>query len=565
VRTPIEEGRKVEQVWIEATTIGDLVDREAARRPGKEALVFPDVRVTYAELSRRSDELARSLRGLGVAPQDKVGILMPNCLDFAVALFGAAKLGAVVVPINGRFRTHELGHVIEHADLRVLLTVAGPAGSVDYPGLIAQVFVDLATADPRALALSGAPLLRQVVDLGASGLPGFLDRASFEDAAAGVDAAEVRALQQRVRLRDIALLMYTSGTTAKPKGCLLTHEALVRHGRNVALTCFWLTADDRFWDPLPLFHIGGIVPMLGTLSVGACYYHAGHFDPTQALDTLEQERITVAYPAFETIWLGVLNHPRFPHADLSALRLIQNIAVPERLAQMQRLLPGAIEVSSFGSTESSSNLTLTRPDDDEDVRLNTLGHAVPGVELRIVDHVTGEDCEVDEVGELLFRGYSLFEGYYKAPELTAEAIDGDGWFHSGDLASMDAAGRLVYAGRMKDMLKVGGENVSAVEVESFLAAHPAIDIVNVVGAPDARYADVPAAFVQLKPGARLDERELIDFCVGRIATYKIPRYVRIVDEWPMSGTKIQKFVLRERIAAELAERGIAEAPKLQKG
>jgi fatty-acyl-CoA synthase len=555
------EGHMGRTVFIEATTLGDLLDRRAAS--GAPAVVFPDVRVTYGELAQRSDHFARALRALGVGRGDKVGILLPNCLDFVVALFAAAKLGAIAVPVNGRFRTHELSQIIAHADIAVLVTAAGPAGTVDYPDLIAQVFPELAAQDPRALRLDGAPCLRQVVDLGSAGAPGLLDRAAFESGAGQVAPDEVTAMQERVRVRDVALLMYTSGTTSNPKGCLLTHEALVRHGRNVAINRFWLTAEDRFWDPLPLFHIGGIVPMLGCFAVGATYYHAGHFDATQALDTLERERITVAYPAFETIWLGVLNHPRFPEADLSALRLIQNIAVPERLVQMQKALPGAIEVSSFGSTESSSNLTLTLPDDDHDARMNTLGHPLPGIEIRIADHVTGEACAAGEVGELLFRGYSLFEGYYKEPELTAAAIDPDGWFHSGDLATMDAAGRLIYSGRLKDMLKVGGENVSAVEVESFLAAHPAVDIVNVVGAPDARYDEVPAAFVQLKPGATLAERELIDFCIGRIATYKIPRYVRVVDEWPMSGTKIQKFVLREQIAAELRERGITEAPKLE--
>jgi fatty-acyl-CoA synthase len=548
-------------VFIEATTIGDLVDRQGTRSD-REALVFPDARVTYAQLVELTDDFARSLCALDVGPGDKVGILLPNCLDFVVALIATTKIGAVAVPINGRLRTHDLGQVIGHADVRVLLTQAGPEGTVDYPELITQVFLDLAEGDSKSLNLELAPTLRNIVDLGGSQLPGMMHRHAFESAASRVSLDNVKVRQERVRLRDIALLMYTSGTTSRPKGCLLTHEAIVRHGRSVALNRFALDTDDRFWDPLPLFHIGGIVPMLGTFAVGATYYHAGHFDPTQALDTLERERITVAYPAFETIWLGVLNHPRFAEADLSALRLIQNIAVPERLVQMQKALPSAIEVSSFGSTESSSNLTLTRSDDDYDARMHTLGHPLPGVEVRIEEPGTGRECAVDEVGELLFRGYMLFEGYYKEPELTAEAIDADGWFHSGDLAALDPDGRLIYAGRLKDMLKVGGENVSAVEVESFLAGHPAVEIVNVVGAPDARYGEVPAAFVQVRDGATLDEQELIEFCVGRIATYKIPRYVRVVHEWPMSGTKIQKFVLRERIAVELAERGVTEAPKI---
>jgi len=550
-------------MWIEATTLGDLVDRAAVRSHGP-ALVLPEARLTYPELSELTDRVARALHALGVSAGDKVGILMPNCVDFIATLFGAAKLGAVVVPFNGRFKTHELGHVVAHSDARVLVTAAGPTGTVDYPDLLAEVFPELPDQDARSLKLESAPLLRQIVDHGGE-RPGFLSRADFEAGAANVDLHEVKQLQERVRIRDVALLMYTSGTTAKPKGCLLTHEALVRHGRNVALSRFFLTSDDRFWDPLPLFHIGGIVPMLGCFSVGATYCHAGHFDPDVALRMLEEERVTVAYPAFETIWLQVLNHPRFAEADLRSIRLIQNIAVPERLIRMQEAMPWAAEVSSFGATECSSNLTLPLPDDPYDARMNTLGHPVPGMEIRVVDPETGEVRPPNVVGELLFRGYACFEGYYKDPQLTAAAIDDDGWFHSGDLGKLDADGRFIYTGRLKDMLKVGGENVSALEVEDFLASHEAIDIVQVVGAPDARYGEVPAAFVQLKPGHKLDEDELISFCVGKIATFKVPRYVRVVDEWPMSGTKIQKYVLRERIANELHDRGIREAPRIAIG
>lgn len=549
-----------EMTWIEATTIGDLVSRMAERSDGV-ALAFPAVGFTYPELDEMTTRFARGLRALEVGRGDKVGIFMPNCAEFVAALIGAAKIGAIPVPINGRFKVRELGHVVAHADLRVLFTARTEGGVADYPALLLETFPGMAGQDPESLELAELPHLRQVIDMTTP--TGFLGREDFERLAERVTEEEVRALQARVRVRDVGMLMYTSGTTAKPKGCLLTHEALVRHGRNVALTRFRLTAEDRFWDPLPLFHIGGIVPMLGCFSVGAAFHHAGHFNPDQAIDTLERERITVAYPAFETIWLGVLNHPRFAQADLSALRLIQNIAVPERLIQMQKVLPNAIEVSSFGATECSSNLTLPLPEDSYETRMYTLGRPLSGMEVRIVDPETGEERAPREVGELLFRGYARFEGYYKDPELTAQAIDEDGWFHSGDLAAVDDDGRLTYAGRLKDMLKVGGENVSALEIEDFLASHPAIDIVNVVSAPDARYTEVPAAFVQLKPGQTLTEQELIEFCVGQLATYKIPRYMRVVEEWPMSGTKIQKFVLRGQIAAELEQRGISEAPKIE--
>jgi fatty-acyl-CoA synthase len=549
--------------FIEVTTVGDLVDRAATRTDG-DAIVFPDVRVTYPELAAETTRFARSLRGLGVCAGDKVAILMPNCLDFAVAFVAAAKLGAVTVPVNGRFKAHELTHVISHADVKVLLTSAGPVAATDYPGMLAQVFPAAADQDAQALDLPDAPLLRQIVDLGGS-TPGFMTREAFEAAGTEIADEEIETLQARVRVRDIALLMYTSGTTAKPKGCLLSHEAVVRHGRNVAQSRFFLTPEDRYWDPLPLFHIGGIVPMLSCFSVGCAFVHAGYFDADVALRQLEEERCTVAYPAFETIWLGVLNHPQLAEADLSRLRIIQNIATPERLIYMQERMPWIAEVSSYGATECSSNLTLPLPDDPYEARMHTLGHPLPGIEIKIVDPETRLERPVGEVGELAFRGYSRFEAYYKEPELTASVTDAEGWFYSGDLGKLDEAGRLIYSGRLKDMLKVGGENVAAIEVEDFLCRHPAIDIAQVVGAPDTRYQEVPAAYLQLKPGATVTEQEIIDFCIGQIATYKVPRYVRFVAEWPMSGTKIQKFVLREQLTAELEAQGITEAPRIQAG
>jgi fatty-acyl-CoA synthase len=537
-------------MWIEVTTVGDLLGRQAERSPDCDALVFPEVRLTYRELSERSDDMARSLLGLGVAAGDKVGILMPNCVDFVLALFGAARIGAVSVPINARFKTHELGHVISHADVRVLLTRAAPSGMSDYPAMISEVLPGVEDQDPRRLALATAPSLRQMVDLGA-GARGFLTRAELETAADGVSPEQLEMRRQAVRVRDIAVLMYTSGTSGRPKGCLLTHEALVRHGANVARSRFELTSDDSFWDPLPLFHIGGIVPMLGCFSVGAKYCHAGHFDPGVALRMLERERCTVLYPAFETIWLQVLDHPEFDRTDLSAVGLIQSICVPERLMQLEARMPWVAQVSSYGATECASNLTLSRADDAYEARMQTLGRPLPGMEIKVVDAEAGDECPPGVVGELCFRGYACFEGYYKDPEGTSASFDDDGFFHSQDLAQLTGDGRLIYAGRLKDMLKVGGENVSALEVEGYLLSHPAIAIAQVVAAPDARYGEVPAAFVQLKRGATIAEREVIDFCVGRIASFKVPRHVRIVEDWPMSGTKIQKFVLRERIAEEL--------------
>jgi fatty-acyl-CoA synthase len=550
----------VPRTFIEVTTVGDLVDRAATESTG-DAIVFPDERVTFPELAALTDRFARSLRGLGVGPGDKVGILMPNQLDFVAGFLGAAKLGAVTVPVNGRFKEHELSHVIAHADISVLLCAAGPDDAVDFPELLARVFPDAAAQDPERLELESAPLLRNLVHLNGE-RAGFLTREAFDAAATSVDEDELRTLQSRVRVRDVAVLMYTSGTTAKPKGCLLTHEAIVRHGANVQRTKFLMTAEDRFWDPLPLFHIGGIVPMLGCLGLRATFVHAGHFDPLVSLHQLQDERCTVAYPAFDLIWLAILDHPRYAEFDLSRLRVVQSITTPERLRDLQRRMPWAAFVTSFGATECSSNLTLGGADDSDQIRVETLGTVVPGNELKIVDPETGVERAPGETGELCLRGYARFEGYFKDPERTALAIDGEGWFHTGDLGSVDEGGYLRYAGRLKDMLKVGGENVAAIEIEDYLVRHPAVNIAVVVGVRDARYEEVPAAFIQLAPGQTLDEDELIAFCVGRIATFKVPRYVRFVTEWPMSGTKIQKFVLAEQIAGELDEQGILEAPKI---
>jgi fatty-acyl-CoA synthase len=546
---------------IQVTTIGDLVDHQA-QRSHNDALVMPGARLTYPQLSELTDRVAASLLALGVGRGDKVAVLMPNTIDYVAALIASAKLGAITVPINGRFKVHECSHVVGHSDAKILITAADPHGT-DYPALIGEVFPELrnhCAADE--LELASAPFLRRIVNLDSTTPGGCLTRADFERAGERINVEQVKAMQARVRVRDIALLVYTSGTTARPKGCLLTHEALTRHGENIARTRFLLTEQDSFWDPLPLFHCGGIVPMFGCFAVGAKFCHPGFFEPKAALRTMEQERCTVLYPTFEPIWCAVLDHPDFAATDLSAVRLIQNVAAPARLAQFEARMPFARQMPSYGSTECAANLTIPLPDDPYEVRMHTSGRPIDGLEVQIVDPETGTPLEPGQMGELCWRGYCSFEGYYKDDRATATAFDDDGWFHSGDRASVDPAGNLVYGGRLKDMLKVGGENVASIEIEGYLVRHPAVAIAQVVGVPDARYDEVPAAFVQLVPGQALLESELVEFCRGAIATYKVPRYVRFVTEWPMSGTKVQKFVLKERLTAELAAAGITEAPKV---
>jgi len=314
---------------------------------------------------------------------------------------------------------------------------------------------------------------------------------------------------------------------------------------------------------MTFFHVGGWQVLLSALNAGAGFSQVGFFDGGVALDQLERDGITVAYPAFELLWLAVLDHPRFPEADLSRLRIVLNVGVPERLRLMQDRVPHAVQCSMMGMTESCGSMCMGKPTDSLESRTTTSGHPLPGMELKVVDPATGEEQPAGIPGELLFRGVASFSGYYRDEAATAAAVDADGWIRTGDLVRREPDGTIAYISRLKDMLKIGGENVSAAELEGFLITHPAVAVAAVVGAPDARYGEVAAAYVQLRAGATLTEQELIDYCVGSIATYKVPRYVRIVSEYPVSASqKIQKTVLRERIAAELEALGTTKAPRL---
>ena len=548
---------------IEASTIGDIVLR-AAQQWDHDAVVFPHERDTYPQFAARVDHFARGFVGLGIERGDAVGILLPAGLDYLAAVIGAATIGAIAVPINARFKSRELSHVIGNSEMRMLLTSADVSEFVDWPGLVEESLPSLASQLTDTLDVVEAPRLRHVSVFGPVGpAPWQLTRERFDAAAAKVGPEIIEARRYLNRIRDIGIIMYTSGTTASPKGAMLSHEAMVRHGFTVSRTRLKIGPHDKVWAPLPLFHIGGIAFAFACFASGATYVHSGFFDPATSLKQLHEERCTVAIPTFETIWLAMLNHPDFESSDLSPLRLVFNVGNPVRLRQQQERLPNAPQVSGFGSTEASSFLTMGEADDPLDERVNTTGRPLPGIDLRIVDPETNEPVPAGTTGEIVYRGYSVFDGYYNDPERTAESVDADGWFHSGDLGHVDEEGRLTFVSRLKDMLKVGGENVAAAEVEAYLVTHPAVMFAQVVSAPDARYTEVPAAFIQLADGETATEEDLIDYCLGTIATFKVPRYVRFVDEYPMSGTKIQKYVLRERIAAELEAGGITEAPRLR--
>ena len=311
-----------------------------------------------------------------------------------------------------------------------------------------------------------------------------------------------------------------------------------------------------FWSPLPIFHIAGILPLTSAIDAGGAYLTIPNFDAGVALAMLEDERATHTYPCFVTIMQDLINHPNFPSTDLSRVRLMNsNLAVqPPWIAEaMAKAMPNARQVGTYGLTEGTGVICTSRPDDPYELRTGRLGVPMDEWEVRILDPDTGLEAPVGAQGEIVARGPNAMKGYYRDPEKTAATLDADGWMHTGDIGSIDASGHIMFHGRLKDMLKVGGENVAAAEIEAVLDTHPAVRLSQVVGMPDDRYAEVPAAFVELKAGCEASEAELIAFFAGKIARFKIPRVVRFVNEWPMSATKIQKYALRDRLLSELAE------------
>jgi fatty-acyl-CoA synthase len=543
--------------WAEATTIGDILLRAADRRPDHEALVFPHARFTYREVADRATETARSLAAIDVGAGDHVGLLLPNSPEFVFAFFAAQLLGAVAVPINTRFRAHELGYVIGYADIEVLLTSDIVDEQVDFVERLSEALPELAASpDPARLAVAGAPTLRSVVLLGDKTPSGLLSRASFDALGDEVDEAKIERRRGAVRVRDVALILFTSGTTAYPKGALITHEAAVRVWVSAAAR-LGLTAEDRIWDPLPMFHMGCLGPMIFAFNLGATLLSTLHFEPGEALDMIEREEVTWVESVFPPIVMGLIRHPDFPRRDLSRVRGLLNVAPPDTLRMIQAAFPHAVQIGGpFGMTEAAGVITCNRFDATPDEQAETAGAPVLGTEVRVIDPATGEELGSDTPGELQLRGPGLFEGYYKDPENTGAAMTDDGWLRSGDLGRIDSGGLVTYLGRLKEMLKVGGENVAPAEIESYLSTHPAIKLVQVIGVPDERLEEVPAVFVELATGKELTAEEVIAHCQGAIASFKVPRYVRFVNEWPMSATKIQKFRLREQLLAEL---GIPEA------
>ena len=527
--------------------IGANLDRTAARvtavDPGHEALVecATGRRWTYSELVADVNACALGLAGLGVGKGDRVGIWAPNCAEWVFVQYGTAKLGAILVNINPAYRTHELAYVLKQSGVSVLIS-APEFKTSDYRAMVAEVRAD-------------CPQLRTVVFLGDPEWGGLL--------AAG-RAADPETLPRDLDPDDPINIQYTSGTTGFPKGATLTHHNLLNNGFFVGEGCGYTDAD-RVCVPVPYYHCFGMgMGNLAATSHGATVViPAPGFDPALTLGAVQEERCTSLY-GVPTMFIAELGLPDFADYDLSSLRTGIMAGSPCPVEVMKRVVTemGMTEVTiCYGMTETSPVSTQTGAADDLDRRTSTVGRVHPHLEVKVVDPTTGRTVARGEPGEFCTRGYSVMLGYWNEPERTAEVLDRAGWMHTGDLATMDDAGYLNIVGRIKDMVIRGGENVYPREVEEFLYTHPDIVDAQVIGVPDERYGEELMAWVRLRPGAdRLTAAALREFCSGRLAHFKIPRYVKLVDDFPMTVTgKIRKVEMRQVSVDELGLHSAAAA------
>ncbi len=518
-------------------TIGANLHRMATRYPASEAVVDVPTgrRWTYEQLDGDTDSLAAGLMTLGIANGDRVGIWAPNCAEWVLLQYATAKIGAILVNINPAYRSHELGYVLQQSGIRMLVSAESFRTS-DYRAMVDEVSGEL-------------PDLEKVIYLGTVDWDGLL----VTGIAAGADALVARAAT--LAFDDPINIQYTSGTTGFPKGATLSHHNILNNAFFIGEGCRYTEAD-RVCIPVPFYHCFGMV--LGNLACtthGACIViPAPGFEPAATLAAVQGEKCTSLY-GVPTMFIAELGLADFASYDLSSLRTGIMAGSPCPVEVMKRVLSEMhmpeVEIA-YGMTETSPVSTQTGADDDMERRVSTVGRVHPHVEIKVIDPETGLVQPRGSHGELCTRGYSVMLGYWNEPDKTAEAIDAGRWMHTGDLAVMDEAGYLNIVGRIKDMVIRGGENVYPREVEEFLYTHPDIEDVQVIGVPDARYGEELCAWVKLRSGSALDAEQVRVFCTGKIAHYKIPRYVRVTDEFPMTVTgKVQKFKMREVSITEL--------------
>jgi fatty-acyl-CoA synthase len=542
------------------TTFGQFLEQWATLTPDKDFIVYPDrgLRFTYATFNERVDNLAKSFITIGVKKGDKIGIFANNVPDWLTYFFASTKIGAVLVTVNTNYRTHELEYLIKNSDLHTLCLVNGFRDS-DYIQMIYELVPELKEHQRGYLKSERFPELKNVVFMGPEKHRGMFNTPELILLGKQLDDHLLQEAATSISCHDVVNMQYTSGTTGFPKGVMLTHHNILNNG-NATATCMNFSAEEKLCVCVPLFHcFGCVLALCSIITRGATMVMVENFDPLTVLASVQKEKCTALH-GVPTMFISELNHPMFPMFDLSSLRtgiMAGSLCPIETMKKVMEKMNMKELIIVYGLTESSPGMTATRVTDPPEIRSTTVGKAYPQVEVKVADPETGKELQPGEQGELCCRGYNVMKGYYKNEEATAKAIDADGWLHSGDLGIMDEQGYFRVTGRIKDMIIRGGENIYPREIENFLYTHPEIESVEVVGVASEKYGEEVGAFIKKKTGSAMIEEDVADFCRGKIARFKIPKYIYFVNEFPMTASgKIQKYKLREMALAMIQNENV---------
>lgn len=530
-------------------TVGMVVREIAATYPETEAYVYPElgIRRTYNEFNYETDQLAKAFIGMGIEKGEHVAIWSDNKREWLLSQFATGKMGAVLVTVNTNYQENELAYLLEQSDATTLILGEEFKGT-SYIDIINAVCPELEKSAKGNLESKKFPHFKRVIVMSENKHPGIYTWSEFEAHASLITDHQLNTRLEELHYDDVINIQYTSGTTGFPKGVMLTHNNIVNNAQIIG-DFMKLTPLDRLCIPVPFFHCFGCV--LGTLAAvthGSTMVLLEQFEPGRVLKAVEDEKCTALH-GVPTMFIAELNHPDYARFDTSTLRTGIMAGSPCPIEVMKKVIGdmGASEITiCYGQTEASPVITQTKADDDIDKRVTTVGKPHPHVEVKIIDPLTGEKVETGTPGELCTRGYLIMKGYYKNEEATREAIDSEGWLHTGDIAIEDNEGYIEITGRIKDMVIRGGENVYPREIEEFLYQHPSVQDVQVVGVPDPKYGEEIMAWIIPKEGVSINAEEIREYCKGKISRHKIPRYIEFTESYPMTASgKIQKFLLRE--------------------
>lgn len=531
-------------------TIGELVEEKALLYPNREALVYADrnFRLTYSQFNRHADEVAKALMAIGLDKGDHFAVWTTNVPQWPGLQFGSGKMGAPLVTVNTNYRTAELEYLLEQSDSRAIILM-DQLRDYSFIDTLYEICPELKTSEPGKLVSERLPLLKTVVVISEKKYPGTFTYEEFLSNGQKITDEQLIQRKNSLSYDDVINIQYTSGTTGFPKGVMLSHFNLINNAINIA-ECMKLTYEDKLCIPVPFFHcFGCVIGTLAIVSAGGTMVPVQEFNAAEVLRTVEKEKCTALH-GVPTMFINELNLPNIQDYDLSSLRtgvMAGSICPIEVLKGVMNRMGMKDITICYGQTETSPVLTQTRTNDPIHLKVETVGRALPNVEVKIMEPGTNNEVPPGVQGEICARGYVVMKGYYKNPDATQEAIDENNWLHTGDLGTMDENGYVRITGRLKDMFIRGGENIYPREIEEFLYKHPKVLDVQVAGVPDVKYGEEAAAWIILKDGQTATEEEIKSFCDGKISRHKIPRYIYFVDHYPMTASgKIQKFKLKEQ-------------------